>query len=128
MPATDAAAARRAAERRGRRAEAVAAWFLRLKGYRVLARRYRTPVGEIDLVVRRGKLVAFVEVKARPTLDEGSEAVTARGRRRVAQAAAGWLAAHPEAAGLALRFDVVVAPPWRAPRHLAGAFDAEGAA
>ena len=67
---------RRLAERRGRRAETLAAWYLRLKGYRILARRYRTPVGEIDLIVRRGRLVAFVEVKRRPTEAEAAEAVT----------------------------------------------------
>jgi putative endonuclease len=123
-----ATAERRAAERRGRRAETLAAWLLRLKGYRVLARRHRTAVGEIDLVVRRGRVVAFVEVKARGTLAEAAEAVTAAGRGRIARAAALWLAAHPEAAALTLRFDVVVAAPGRLPRHLAGAFDAGGAA
>jgi putative endonuclease len=128
MPASPDRVDRRAAEERGRRAELVAAWFLRLKGYRVLARRYRTPVGEIDLVVRRGRLVAFVEVKARATVDEAAAAVSAGGRRRVARAAAVWLAAHPAAGGYDLRFDVVVAAPWRLPRHLASAFDAEGGA
>jgi putative endonuclease len=120
--------ARRAAEQRGRRSEVLAAIFLRLKGYRVLARRYRTPVGEIDLIVRRGRLIAFVEVKARATAGEAAEAVTATGRRRIARAAATWIAGHPTAAGLDLRFDVVTTAPWRLPRHLAGAFDAEGAA
>jgi putative endonuclease len=119
---------RRAAEERGRRAEAVAAWYLRAKGYRVLARRYRTPVGEIDLVVARGRVIAFVEVKARPSLAEGAEAVTATGRRRIARAAALWLAAHPDAARRDLRFDVIVAAPGRLPRHITGAFDAAGGA
>jgi putative endonuclease len=123
-----ATAERRAAERLGRRAEIVAAWVLRLKGYRVLARRYRTPVGEIDLVVRRGGVVAFVEVKARGTLAEAAEAVGAHGRARIARAAALWLAAHPQAAGLTLRFDVVVAAPGTLPRHLPGVFDADGRA
>jgi putative endonuclease len=119
---------RRAAEQRGRRAEAIAAWYLRAKGYRVLARRYRTPVGEIDLIITRGRVVAFVEVKARASFAEAAEAVTATGRRRIARAAAAWLAAHPAAAGLDLRFDVVVAAPARLPRHITGAFDAEGGA
>ncbi len=129
MPARpDRASERRAAEERGRRAEAIAAWFLRVKGYRVLARRYRVPVGEIDLIVRRGHVVAFVEVKARATLAEGAKAVTPTGRRRIARAAALWLAAHPKAARCDLRFDVVVAAPGRLPRHLAGVFDADGVA
>jgi putative endonuclease len=58
---------RQSAERGGRRAESLAAWWLRLKGWRILARRVRTPVGEIDLVARRGRTIAFVEVKARAT-------------------------------------------------------------
>ncbi len=120
--------ARRAAERRGRRAEAMALLYLRGKGYRLLARRYRTPVGEIDLIVTRGKMVAFVEVKARPTDAEAAEAATPTGRRRVARAASAWLAKHPEAAEGELRLDVVVAVPWRLPRHIMGAFDADGAA
>jgi putative endonuclease len=119
---------RRAAETRGRRAETIAAWFLRLKGYRVLATRYKTPVGEIDLIVRRGRQVAFVEVKARDSRDAAIFAVTPIGQRRIARAAAVWLAAHPAAAGLDLRFDVVLTMPRRWPRHLTGAFDAEGTA
>ena len=119
---------RRAAETRGRRAERMAAWFLRLKGYRVLARRYKTPVGEIDLIVRRGRQIAFVEVKRRDTPDEAMFAVTPTGQRRIARAAAAWLAAHPGAADLDLRFDVVIASPRHWPRHIAAAFDAEGSA
>jgi len=129
MAARDAGAAgaRRAAEGRGRRAEWMAAWFLRLKGYRVLARRYRTPVGEIDLIVRRGRLIAFVEVKARATPVEAVEAVTPANRHRVGRAAAAWLAAHP-VDGFDLRFDVVALSPRRVPRHIPGAFDADGRA
>jgi putative endonuclease len=121
-------ALRRAAEKRGRGAEMLAAWFLRLRGYRVLARRYRTPVGEIDLVVRRGATIAFVEVKRRPSADEAAEAATAAGRRRVARAAALWLAQHPKADQATLRFDVMVVTPGRLPRHLQGVFDADGVA
>ena len=119
---------RRLAERRGRRAETLAAWYLRLKGFRILACRYRTPVGEIDLIAKRGRLVAFVEVKQRPSDAEAAEAVGAYGRQRIARAAAAWLAAHPAAAALDLRFDVIVAVPGRLPRHIAAAFDASGAA
>ncbi len=121
-------AARRGAERRGRRAETLAAWLLRAKGYRILARRYRVAVGEIDLIARRGRTIAFVEVKQRQSRAEAAEAVTAAGRRRVARAASLWLAAHPAAAALDLRFDVIMCVPGRLPHHLPGAFDAGGAA
>ena len=125
---TDRSAIRREAERRGRRAETVAVWLLRLKGYRLLARRYKTPVGEIDLIVRRGQTIAFVEVKSRPTMAEASEAATPAGRRRIARAASFWLARNPEAATLSLRFDVIVLASGHWPRHLVGVFDADGAA
>jgi putative endonuclease len=85
-------------------------------------------VGEINLIVRRGRTVAFVEVKSRPTMDEASEAATPAGRRRVARAASLWLAQNPAVAEWNLRFDVVMLTPGRLPRHLMGAFDAEGAA
>jgi putative endonuclease len=116
------------AERRGRRAESLAAWYLRLKAYRVLARRYRTPVGEIDLIVQRGRTVAFVEVKHRPSDGEAAEAITAAARLRIARAASHWLATHPAAAGLDLRFDALVMTPGRLPRHIVAAFDGGGIA
>jgi putative endonuclease len=117
---------RREAERRGRRAETLATWLLRLKGYRVLARRYRTPAGEIDLIVRRGRQVAFVEVKERPDEAAAMEAVTPAARRRIARAAALWVSRHPAAAKLDLRFDVVLVLPGRLPRHIAAVFDSDG--
>jgi putative endonuclease len=124
----DADPRRRGAEKRGRRAEAVAAWYLRAKFYRVIARRYRTPAGEIDLIVQKGRTIVFVEVKQRPTEADGIAAVTAKGRRRIARAAELWLAAHPGAAGADLRFDVIVARPGRMPRHHVSVFDAKGGA
>jgi putative endonuclease len=124
MAATD---ARRAAEKRGRHAEAVAAWFLRFKGYRILARRYRTPAGEIDLIAKRGRTVVFVEVKQRPGEEAALEAVTAKGRARIARAAAIWVSHHPAAVGLDHRFDVILAPPGSLPRHLTAVFDSDGA-
>jgi len=104
----------------------VAGWYLRCKFYRVLDRRYRTPVGEIDLIVRRGRTIAFVEVKQRASAGAALEAVRATGRKRIARAAAHWLAAHPAAAGYDLRFDVMVAIPRRGLRHLEAVFDVEG--
>ena len=119
-------ALRREAERRGRRAEAFAAWLLRLKGYRVLARRYRTPAGEIDLIVRRGRSVVFVEVKERPDEAAALEAVNHAPRRRIARAAALWVSRNPAAADLDQRFDVILARPGRLPRHLPAVFDSGG--
>ena len=119
---------RQRAERRGRRAERLAAWLLRLKGYRILARRYRTPVGEVDLIACRGRTIAFVEVKQRPSFAEGAEAVTPATRRRIVRAASLRLSARPAAAGLVLRFDVIICVSHRLPRHIVSAFDAEGAA
>jgi putative endonuclease len=121
--ATPADARRQAAERRGRRAEAVALLYLRLKGYRLLSRRYRTPVGEIDLIMRRGRTIAFIEVKQRGEAGAAAEAITATGQRRIAQAASAWLARHP-AAEYELRFDAVLISSRSWPIHLPGAFTA----
>jgi putative endonuclease len=106
----------------GRWAERLAAWCLRLKGYRILAHRFRTPVGEIDLVARRGRVVAFVEVKARPALDHALAAPTARQMRRSLRAAGLFLARHPRHAACDLRFDLIAVRPWRAPLHLIDAW------
>lgn len=113
-----------AAFRTGLSAEARAAAYLMAKGYRILAKRFRTPHGEIDLIAKRRNLVAFVEVKARATLDEAAFAVTPRQQRRIIDAAQGWLIAHPEHAELELRFDAILIAPRRLPRHLLAAFDA----
>ena len=78
---------RKTSEAHGRTAEAVALWYLRLKGWRLLAQRYRTPVGEVDLVMRRGDVTAFIEVKARGSLDGAIESVSPRQAARIAAAA-----------------------------------------
>ncbi len=114
--------ARRAAERRGHRAEALAAFSLRLSSWRILNRRWRSRAGEIDLVARRGRLIAFIEVKARNTASEALEAVSARQRARIARAASSFLAQHPKFANLDARFDVVVVTPGRWPRHIPDAW------
>jgi putative endonuclease len=113
-----------AAFRTGLSAESRAAAYLMAKGYRILAKRFRTPYGEIDLVARRRGLVAFIEVKARASLDEAAYAVTPRQQARIIAAAQAWLMAHPEHADFELRFDVVLIAPRRLPRHLLAAFDA----
>src|ERR1700694_2310836 len=118
------APARVAAFRTGLSAESRAAAYLMAKGYRVLAKRFRTPYGEIDLVARKRNLLAFIEVKARASLDEAAYAVTPRQQARIIAAAQGWLMAHPEHAEFDLRFDAVLIAPRRLPRHLLAAFDA----
>ena len=109
---------RRRAERGGRRAETIAAWWLRLKGWSILGRRVRTPVGEIDLVARRGRILTFVEVKARATREEAEQALDEWRLRRVA-AAAEALAHRYARKGDTLRIDAVFIVPRRLPRHVA---------
>jgi len=109
--------------RQGMVAEAIAGWFLNAKGYRVLARRYKTPVGEIDLVVKRGRMVAFIEVKRRANVDDGLYAVHAQNAARVRRAAEWWLKNHASLADKCdLRFDVIAIAPYRLIRHVSNAF------
>jgi putative endonuclease len=115
-----------AAYRRGLFGETLAAWLYRARFHRVLARRYRTPAGEIDLIVRRGRTIAFVEVKHRPTPEEAHDAIGFNSRKRITRAAGLWLAAHPDAAGFDLRFDLVIIMPGRLPRIVASVFDSAG--
>jgi putative endonuclease len=114
---------RQVAFRLGLSAETRAAALLLAKGFRIVARRWRSPVGEIDLIVRRGRLLVFVEVKARHRFDDAAEAVTARQQRRIAAAAAAWLASHADDRERDLRFDAVLVAPWRVPRHIPAAFE-----
>ena len=95
-----------------------------VKGYRIAARRWRSTGGEIDLVARRGRLLVFVEVKARARLDDAAEAVTDHQRRRIVTAAQAWLAFHPEDAACDMRFDAILIAPGCWPQHIAAAFDA----
>lgn len=108
---------RQRAERGGRRAEALAALFLQFKGWSILARRVRTPVGEVDLVARRGRIVAFVEVKARASDADAALSLDEFRLRRVA-AAAGALAPRFVRVGDDMRIDAMFVVPWRLPRHL----------
>ena len=116
--------ARVAAFHTGLSAESRAAAWLIAKGYRILARRFRMPYGEIDIVARRRNLLAFIEVKARASLDDAAWAVTPRQQARIIAAAQAWLMAHPEHAEFELRFDAMLIAPRRLPRHLLAAFDA----
>jgi len=100
---------RRAAYLLGLKAEDVTAWRLRLAGYRIVARRLRSPAGEIDLVARRGRVIAFVEVKARTVADDGpDDPVTPAAERRIRAAADLFLARHPELSTRTVRFDLAL--------------------
>ena len=116
-------ASRRNAQRRGRRGEGVAAWWLRLKGYRILERDLRCPVGEIDLIARRGRTLAIVEVKARPAMADAAEAISFRQRHRILAALGWYLQRRPEFAEARIRFDAVLIAPRRLPQHLAGCWE-----
>jgi putative endonuclease len=108
---------RQRAERGGRRAEFLAGLWLQLKGWSILARRVRTPVGEVDLIARRGSMVAFIEVKARASAREADFALDQFRLRRVA-AAAEALAPRYLRAGDDMRIDAMFIVPRRLPRHL----------
>lgn len=106
----------------GRRAEWLAILWLSMKGYRLLERRFGGKGGEIDIVMRRGRTVAFVEVKARSRLDDALAAVTPEKQRLVARRVRQWLARNPWAMDRDLRADAVFLAPWHWPRHVPGAF------
>ncbi len=113
-----------AAERRGRHAETLCVWLLRLKGYRILARRLRTPHGEIDILAKRGNQLAVIEVKARATVEAAIESVSPAQRQRLLNAA-GWLPNwRPSLGEAGIRFDVMAVTPSGFPRHVPDAWQA----
>jgi putative endonuclease len=116
---------RRQAHVFGLRAEAAAAVYLQLKGYRILARRFVIRGGEIDIVAFRRDTVAFVEVKGRGDFETAASAITATKRRRVARAARVWLTRNPWAMTATLRGDAIYVRPWRLPRHAPDAYRLE---
>ena len=114
---------RQRAWRRGRAAERLAILALTLSGYRILARNLKSGprnagMGEIDIVARRGRVIAFIEVKSRADWGQAAESILARQRRRIARAASAFLAARPQLAHNQARFDVMLVVPWRWPRHI----------
>jgi putative endonuclease len=117
---------RLAAEAFGRRGEDLAAWLLRGKLYRIRDKRFKTPVGEIDLVAARFGTTVFVEVKSRGANDSERTALEAVNRQRIVRAAEYYLARHPDLVARPLRFDVIFLAPGRWPRHLVNAIDATG--
>ncbi len=110
------------AYRRGHRGEWLAALALMLKGYRIVARRYRTKLGEIDLIARRGDLVLIVEVKVRATLIEAMDAIARQSERRIEAATNLWLSRQPDHGRLSIRFDMVAVLPRRWPVHVENVF------
>ena len=108
--------------RRGHRGEWLAALALMAKGFRIVARRYRTPLGEIDLIARRGDLVLIVEVKVRATLIEAMDAIARQSERRIEAATDLWLSRQPEHGRLSIRFDMVAVLPRRWPVHVENIF------
>ena len=120
-------AERQRALRRGRAAEWLAIFALAVTGYRILARNVKSGprnsgLGEIDIVARRGRALAFIEVKTRADWATAADSVLVRQRQRIARAASGFLAAHPRYAGHLARFDVILVIPWRWPRHITNAW------
>jgi len=111
-----------AAFRVGISAESRAAAYLVAKGYRILARRWKSPLGELDIVARRRKTLIFVEVKARATLDDAAQSVSERQRARIAACAEAWLATYPQPDVLDMRFDAMLVAPGTMPRHIPAAF------
>ncbi|TPW01007.1 MAG: hypothetical protein FD125_2816 [bacterium] len=120
---------RQQARHRGKMAETLAAVWLRLKFYRILARglagRRGSGAGEVDIVARRGKIVAFVEVKSRPSPTEAAESLGPAQRRRIERAASAFLARHPDLTGCDIRFDAILMAPGRLPRHIPDAWRPE---
>ncbi len=108
---------RRRAYRKGHRAEWLAAMALRLKGYRIVERRFKTPVGEVDLIARKGDFVAFVEVKARDSEHAALNSISATAQRRISSAGEWWLGQQADGSELSYRFDVIAVIPRRWPIH-----------
>lgn len=115
-------AAKKSAYRFGRFAEHLSCWRLRLGGYTILHCGYQAAGGEIDIIARRGNVLAFIEVKARQTLDEASHALGPAQRRRIERTALAFLGQNVNLANLDARFDLIVLAPRRWPRHLVAAW------
>lgn len=113
---------RRKSLRRGHVSEYLAALSLMLRGYRILAMRYRVKAGEIDIVARKGDLVSFIEVKARRSSEEAVFAVNGLTQTRIRNASLHWLKTRPDAGQLSYSYDIVAVRPWRWPEHFRDAF------
>ena len=118
----EARARRFRAHRRGLRAETVAAFWLRLRGYAIVERDLRSRLGQIDIIARRGRTIVFVEVKERAEVATALESVLPQQRRRIERSAVSYMAGRQQFSGHDMRFDVVVLSPWRLPRHIVDAW------
>lgn len=103
-------------------AEKLACIYLILKGYRILQLRYKTKLGEIDIVARKRKMIIFVEVKQRSTEEKSVEAISAKAQKRISNAARQFISCHPEYTGFAFRFDALLFIPPFFVRHLDNAW------
>ncbi|MFC3053681.1 YraN family protein [Kordiimonas pumila] len=112
---------RKKAEKRGRNAELLARIYLRLKGYRILAHRFRSPYGEIDIIAKRGKTLVFVEVKARKSVDDALYSIAYKQRRRIEAASEDWLKKH-KPVFKSIRFDIIAVASGILPTHIHGAW------
>ncbi len=119
---TSQTSSRKKAQRYGHFSEALAAFALRLKGYKILERNFKTKAGEIDIIARKGDLIAIVEVKARRDLNQSVDAVGYQSQQRIKSAANWWLAGRKDAHLVSLRFDIIAVQPWKWPTHLEDAF------
>ncbi len=115
---------RRKSHQRGHWAERLAAAFLMLKCYWIVERRYKSPVGEIDIIARKGGGFVFVEVKARASLDDAAGSISQHQRARIVRAAQYWISQNPEAADADMRFDAILIGRGPSFRHLKDAFGA----
>lgn len=113
---------RQQAWRFGRFAETICALSLRLRGYRILAQRFKTPLGEIDIIARRGNILAFIEVKARQEFEQAAEAISHQQRERIIRTAEIFLQRHPQYASNQMRFDAMLIAPSRIPKHICDAW------
>ncbi len=113
---------RLAAWKFGQVSELFATLYLRLKGYRIMARQYRTRLGEIDIIARRGNRLVFVEVKARRTQGDAAAAISPRQQQRIMRAATLYMQQNPQTASCDMRFDAVLMSPWRWPVHIINAW------
>lgn len=113
---------RQDAKNRGHRGEVIAAWLLRIKGYRIIAQGMRNSMGEIDIIAKRRHIIAFIEVKTRGTLDEALDAVSLSQRQRIERAAVGFMSRRKDLSNLDMRFDVIAVLPKKWPCHLPDAW------